>query len=173
VKKRLYAMGLMFLIATNVGDTLFACGEKFLFPMSGPRYLKPLASRFVNSTILIWTNPESELLKGLAGVKVQEVLTKEGYRPTTVATGADFDKALSSGKWDLVLVGHADAQAVSGRLHNSATIVLPIILNPTKERMKQVQMEYSVVLKAPAKTQSLVDAVYEALKLKKSAAKSV
>jgi hypothetical protein len=38
--------------------------------------------------------------------------------------------------------------------------------------MKQVQMEYSVVLKAPAKTQSLVDAVYEALKLKKSAAKS-
>ena len=173
MKKRLYAIGLMFLIATSLGETLFACGEKFLFPMFGPRYLRPAAGLFLNSTILIWTNPESELPKGLAGVKVEEVLTKEGYRPTTVQTGADFDKALSSGKWDLVLVGATDAQAVSLRLHNSATILLPIMLNPTKERMKQAQMEYSVVLKAPAKTQALVDAVYEALKQKKSVAKNI
>ena len=83
-------------------------------------------------------------------------------RPTTVATAAEFDSALSRGEWDLVIVGAADAQAVSSRLQNNSQVVLPVTVNLTDSQIKQARTKYNVVLKGPVKSASFLSAVDEA-----------
>jgi len=115
MKKRICAACLVLLIVHTSANLLLACGDKFLVSSRGTRYQKAPIKREPH-TILIWANPTSELPKGLSGVPVDETLRKVGYRPTTVTTAAEFDSALNRGDWDVVIVGAADAQAVSNRL---------------------------------------------------------
>ena len=173
MKKRLCAVCLVLLIGITSANLLLACGDKFLNSGRGTRYQKAPIKREPHA-ILIWANPASELPRGLASVPVDETLRKVGYQPTTVTTAAEFDSALNRGGWDLVIVGVADAQAVSKRLQDNAPTLLPVALNPSDSQMKQAKMEYEVVLRAPAKRESFLSAVDEALthRAKKSAGKS-
>src|SRR5262245_11386776 len=112
---RLHAVGFLLVIGISSSDTLLACGDKFLVTSRGSRLQRAAVAREAAS-ILIYANPASELPKVLAGIPVGATLTKAGYLPTTVATSDELETALSRGGWDLVVVGMADAQAVSKRL---------------------------------------------------------
>jgi hypothetical protein len=164
---------MVLLIGLSSANLLLACGDKFLISNRGTRYQKAPIKREPH-TILIWANPASELPKGLAGVPIDETLRKVGYRPTTVATAAEFDTALSRGEWDLVIVGAADAQAVSNRLQNKSPVLLPVTVNLTDSQIKQARMKYDIVLRGPVKSASFLSAVDEALahRSKKSAGKT-
>jgi hypothetical protein len=173
MKKRLCVACLMLLIGITSTNVTLACGDKFLISSRGTRYQKAPVKREAH-TILIWANPASESARALTDVPVEETLRKVGYRPTTVATAAEFDSALNRGGWDLVIVGIADAQAVSKRLENNSPILLPVALNLTDSQMKQAKVQYEVVLKGPVKRASFVDAVDEAFahRSKKSVGKA-
>jgi hypothetical protein len=173
MKKRICAACLVLLIGHTSANLLLACGDKFLVSSRGTRYQKAPIKREPH-TILIWANPTSELPKGLSGVPVDETLRKVGYRPTTVTTAAEFDSALNRGDWDVVIVGAADAQAVSNRLQKNSAIVLPVAVNLTDSQMKQVRMTYNVVLRGPVKRDSFLNAVDEVLarRSKKSVGKA-
>jgi hypothetical protein len=67
---------------------------------------------------------------------------------------------LSRGGWDLVLVGMADAQAVSQRVKSYA-VVLPVVL--TAEDLKQTRKQFPVVLKGPAKREAFLEVISDAL----------
>lgn len=163
MNRRLYAAGLLLLIGISSGNILLACGDKFLVSMRGTRFQRAAVAR-EPAAILIYTNPASELPKVLASLPVEATLAKAGYRPTTVATSDEFEKALSRGGWDLVLVGMADAQGVSQRLRGEGVpVVLPVAFNPTASELKETRKQYPVVLKAPAKTMSFLLAIDEAL----------
>jgi len=173
MEKRLCAACLMLLIGFTSANVTLACGDKFLISSRGTRYQKAPVKREPHA-ILIWANPASELAKALRDVPVDETLRKVGYRPTTVATAAEFDSALNRGGWDLVIVGIADAPAVSRRLENNSPILLPVALNLTDSQMKQAKVQYEVVLKGPVKRASFLNAVDEvfAHTSKKSASKA-
>ena len=163
MSKRLRAAGLLLLIAINSGDILLACGDKFLVSSRGTRFQRAAVAR-QPASILIYSNPASELPKVLASIPVDATLTKAGYRPTTVATSDEFEKALSRGGWDLVLVGMADARAVSKRLQGELVpVVLPVVFNPTSSELSESKRLYPVVLKAPAKSQSFLSTIDEAI----------
>src|SRR5262249_32657716 len=140
--------------------TLLACGDKFLVSSRGTRYQlgPPL---YKPAAILIYTNPASDFAKALVGVPVEATLRGVGYRPTTVATSAELDKALSR-DWDLILVGLSDAETVSKRVKRN-TSILPVVVNAAVAEMKQTKKQYSVVLKAPIKSHTLLAAVDQAL----------
>jgi len=150
---------------------LFACGDKFLVSSRGTRYQKAPIKREPHA-ILIWANPDSEIAKGLQGVQVDETLRKVGYQPTSVATSAEFESALNRGGWDLIIVGIADAQALSNRLRANAPTLLPVALNPTDSQMKQAKVQYDVVLRGHVKSAAFLSAVDEAL-ARKSSKKSI
>src|SRR5262245_152464 len=95
---RLCAFGLALLTIANSSSVLLACGDKFLVSTRGTRYQRAAAPR-EPAAILIYTNPESELPKVVAGASVDATLRKAGYRPTTVATSDEFEKALNRGGW--------------------------------------------------------------------------
>ena len=160
MKQRL--LPILVAISLFSSGVFLACGDKFLVSSRGTRYEKAPAKRDP-SAILIWSNPQSELPKGLASVAVNETLSRVGYRPTTVSTLADFEKALNRGGWDLVILGVTDASAVSKRLPPDPPVLLPVVFQPTDRQMKEARAAYEVVLKGPAKRDSFLSAVDEAL----------
>ena len=161
MRMSLCASSLLLLAGISSVNILLACGDKFLVSSRGTRYqIAPVVRK--PSAILIYTNPASEVPKALAGVPIDATLRSVGYRPTTVGTPAEFEKALSQGGWDLILVGVADAEAVSKRVQSNAG-VLPVVVNATAAEMKQTRKQYPVVLKAPTKSQTFLAAIDEAL----------
>ena len=161
MRQALCAAGLVLLTGINSVDILLACGDKFLVSSRGTRYhLAPAVRK--PAAILIYTNPASDVPKALAGVPVDATLRSVGYRPTNVETPAEFEKALTQGGWDLILVELADAEAVSKRVQSHA-IVLPIVVNAKVAEMKQAKKQYPVVLKAPTKSQTFLAVIDEAL----------
>jgi hypothetical protein len=163
MSKRLYAAGLLLLIGVSSSNILLACGDKFLVSSRGTRFQRAAVAR-EPAAILIYANPMSELPKALASLPVDTTLAKAGYRTTTIATLDELERALSRGGWDLVVVGMADAEAVSHRLRgDAAPVVLPVSFNPTTTELKETKRQYPVVFKAPAKSQAFLTAIDEAL----------
>jgi hypothetical protein len=163
MSRRLWATGLLLLIGVGFADALLACGDKFLVTTRGSRFQRAAVAR-EPAAILVYANPTAELVKALASIPVEATLTKAGYRPTTVATAEELEKALARGGWDLVLVGMADAQTVSKLLRGDRIpAVLPVVSNPTGDELDAARKLYPVVLKAPAKSQSFLSAIDDAL----------
>ena len=161
MRKQLCAIGLVLLIGIGSGNSLSACGDKFVSAARGTRFQQAPPGR--QEAILIYTNPASDVPAALARVAVDVTLRGAGYRPTTVATSAEFERELSKGGWDLVLVGLADAQAVIQSAQNKAGI-LPVVLNKTGAELKQTKIQYPVVLtKAPTTNNDFVRIVSDAL----------
>ncbi len=161
MRKRLRAVGLMLLIGLGSANLVSACGDKIVSFARGTRFQQ--APRGRQETILIYTNPASDVPTALARVSVDATLRAAGYRPKTVATSAEFEMELSKGGWDLVLVGLADAQAVSRRAQNKGSI-LPVALKATGEELKQTKKLYPVVLtKAPTTNSDFVRVINDAL----------
>ncbi len=159
MKARATIAGLVLLAGFGFVDLLPGCGDKFLVASRGTRYQHaPVA--YGPAAILIYTNPASDVPKALANVSVSATLTRVGYRPTLVGNAAEFEAMLSRGGWDLVLVGVADAQAVSQRVKNNAG-VLPVVL--TGEDLKKTRKLYPVVLKGPAKNEVFLETIADAL----------
>jgi hypothetical protein len=115
-----------------------------------------------SAAILIYSNPESEAANALASVPIDAMLRSVGHRPTTVETTAEFEKQLSQGGWDLVLVSLADAEVARERVQGSAGL-LPVVVKATTAEMKQAKQQFSVVLSAPTKSRTFLAVVDEAL----------
>jgi hypothetical protein len=161
MRQGICAASLVLLTGISSVNILLACGDKFLVSSRGTRYhLAPAVRK--PAAILIYTNPASDVPEALAGVPIDATLRSVGYRSTTVGTSAEFEKALSQGGWDLILVGLADAEAVSKRVQSYAR-VLPIVVNATVAEMKQAKKQYPVVLNATAKSQTFLAVIDEAL----------
>ena len=147
----------------GAGQPLFACGEKFRVGIRGTRFQRPPVARAAAS-ILIYANPALNLSKALAGVPVDDTLRKAGYRPTTVRSPKEFQSALDRGGWDLVLLDLADSSTAIARSPvANPPVVLPVVFNASKAELAAAKKQHPRVLKGPVKSQSLVDAVDDAL----------
>lgn len=166
---RLIGAGLGLLGCLGTVGSLPACGDKFLVASRGTRYQRAPLTR-LPASILIYSRTAGQL-PGRGEVEgIEEILRKNGYTPTMAGSATEFDRALGRGGWDLVVVGIADAAATSRRLPERAGL-MPVLVNPTAEEMKLSRKEYPVVLKAPAKSQAVLDAVDRALAARKKTAK--
>jgi hypothetical protein len=169
MKTRAVAAALLLLAGTGASQPLLACGEKFLMGSRGTRFQRPASARSP-ATILLYANPALNLSKALANVPFDATLRKAGYKPTVVSSSEAFDSALGRGGWDLVVVDVADSPSVSGRVQGpNAPIVLPVMFNATSADMAAAKKQHRVILKAPTKNQSFLDAIDDALALRSAA----
>jgi hypothetical protein len=164
MKTRVVAAALLLLAGTGISQPLLACGEKFLMGSRGTRFHRPAVRQ--PAAILLYANPGLNLSKALANVPYEATLRKAGYKPTIVSSADAFDSALGRGGWDLVVVDVADSAAVSGRVHGAkAPTVLPVMFNATGAELSAAKKQHRVILKAPTKNQSFLDAIDDALAL--------
>jgi hypothetical protein len=169
MKTRVVAAALLLLAGTGNSQPLLACGEKFLMGSRGTRFQRAAPARSPAS-ILVYANPALSLSRALANVPFDATLRKAGYKPTVVSSAEAFDSALGRGGWDLVVVDVADSPSVSGRAQGAkAPIVLPVMFNATGAELAAAKKQHRVILKAPTKNQSFLDAIDDALALRSAA----
>lgn len=166
MKGRLFAVTLCLLAGAETGHGLLACGDKFLVLSRGTRFERAPAAR-QTAAILLYANPASGLPQTLAGLSVEATLRKAGYRPVSVASADDFERALRTGGWDVVLVDLADAPAASAPAEGrGAPLVLPVALHSTREALADAKKRYAGVINSPTRGQAFVDAIDDAMTAK-------
>ena len=147
---------------------LSACGDKFLVPNRGTRLQRAPLER--HAAILVYSRTPGGLSRSLADADVTRALQKVGYKPTAVTTPAEFARALTGGGWEVVLVNGADAAAARAELSGTTPpAILPIFENPSRDEFSAAKLAYAVVIKAPVKHQTLLDAVDRAIELRADA----
>jgi hypothetical protein len=167
MRRHLPASLLLAFVLLSIEADLSACGDKFLVLGRGSRFQHAALARFA-AAILVYANPGSTLPQALANLPVEATLRKAGYRPTTVASAQDFEDALHTRKWDLLLVDVSDTEAVTARVagESSSPAILPVLYNPTGNELAAARKQYRCVLKSPTKNESFLETIDEALALR-------
>jgi hypothetical protein len=142
----------------------FACGDKFVVLGRGMRLLRVNASTHPAS-ILIYMNPASRVPAADKEFQLQSTLKLAGHKPAAVDDQRALDKALTSGKYDLVLADLSDAPALEKEARASASkpAVIPVVYNPTGAELSAAEKQYSCVVKASKTNHDLLAVIDEAM----------
>lgn len=95
----------------------------------------------------------------------QRSLQKAGHTFVAVQDFTRLDEALKDGKYDLVLVGLADADGLvqENRSATSKPGLLPALYRPTKAEAAAAEKKFHCLLKAPASPSSYLSAIDEVM----------
>ena len=156
-------------LAPLAGRGLEACGDKFLLLSRGTRFERP-AMRRMPATVVAYARAGSGLPAALADLPVRDTLVRAGYTFTVVTTAAELEATLAGGAVDLVMVDVVDAPGVSQQLTAPrAPGVLPVVFGRTTDEVKEVLKGFTCAVKSPRRNQSFLDAVDEALDIRRRA----
>jgi hypothetical protein len=173
MKSRVFIATLLVVVGFGTADRLIACGDKYLNIGLGTHYHRSAAERSA-AKVLMYANPGSELSRLLAALSVETAMNKDGYRPVIAASASEFDTALKSRAWDVIVVDGRDTAAVAQRVQKpAAPHLVPVLTRPTRDELKQAEKTYDTVLNTPTKTRAFVDVVDDAMDLHEIEAQAV
>src|SRR5512143_2084345 len=109
------------------------CGDKFVLLSGGARVNR---SKYP-SRVLVFMNPGSRVPAAEKEFHVEATLTAAGHKAKVVESEAEVQKALDSGKYDLVLADYTDVPELRKRCGTapSKPAVLPLLYKPTPEEL--------------------------------------
>ena len=138
------------------------CGDKFVLLARGARVTR---SQFPSS-ILIFLNPNSRVPAAEKEFRLEATLRAAGHKPVVVESEAEVQKALSSGKYDLVLADVTDAPALRKEANaaSSKPVVLPILYKPTDAELTAAEKEANCMVRPSAKSRDLLIVVDQTMK---------
>jgi hypothetical protein len=145
------------------GNSGFACGDKLLSIRRGIRFQHAYGARPANIVIYSSGNPSRA---NITGAKLQTTLRQAGHKLQTADALPQLDRALKSGKVDVVLVDFADVAGISRQLQSapSRPAVLAVLFKPSKAELAAAQKDYRYALKAPGDDVEYLGAIAEAMK---------
>jgi hypothetical protein len=159
----------VFLIAAGLAGALFlgqglavACGDKFVLLGGGARVNR---SKYP-SRVLVFMNPASRVPAAEKEFHVEATLTAAGHKAKVVESEAEVQKALDSGKYDLVLADTADVPGLRQRCAASASrpAVLPLLYKPTPEELSAAEKEANCLVRPSKKSSDLLAVIDETMK---------
>jgi hypothetical protein len=170
---KLRRSGLVFLALAALGTdpALLACGDKFLVAGRGARFQKGGSHKLV---VVIYARPASSLAAG-AAASFDKTLRRAGYHPTVASAPEELERTLKENPPGLVLADLADAGSV-GKLVPSgamAPAVVPVLANASSRELAEARRSWGVALKANAGSDSLLDAVADAIERRAKSARPV
>jgi ABC-type amino acid transport substrate-binding protein len=161
----------LLVVAALGGTAAFACGDKLLAVGRGVRFQRVYAAR--EAHLVIYSTPARNGAR-LSGAKLQTMLRQAVRKLEFAKDGAQLDRALNSGRVDVVLVDFADLAEVARQLQSapSKPVILPMLLNPSKSDFTAAKKQYKFVLKANADESEYLFAIDEVMKSRLKAAKA-
>ncbi len=155
-------------IATGVAS---ACGDKFVLLGRGARVAR---SQFPSS-ILIFSNPNSRVPAAEKEFRLEATLRAAGHKPFVAESEAEVHKAISSGKYDLVLTDVTDAPALrkEASASTSKPVVLPLLYKPTPAELTAAEKEANCMVRPSAKSRDLLIVVDETMKSRRAGVAAV
>src|SRR5262249_26520730 len=161
--RRIPAIGAMALGALVVADGVASgCGDKFVLIGGGARVMR---SKYP-SRVLVFMNPASRVPAAEKEFHVEATLTAAGHKAKIVESQAEVEKALDTGKYDLVLADVADAPELRQRCATTASkpAVLPLLYKPTPEELAAAEKEANCLVKPSKKSSDLLAVIDETMK---------
>ncbi len=170
MRYRVGVIGLIGISGLCVGTSLLACGDKFLVAGRGARFQRGGA----RAPVLIYAPLSSTLRGGPGNLSVDSVLSRAGYHPAVAASAEELGRILKDGSPGIVLVDIADARTVEKLVPagSPGPIILPVLSNTSRQEVAAARKTWGVALKSPASSDSLLDAVDEAVDLHAKARKA-
>lgn len=171
MRYRVGVIGLVGIASLCVGTSLLACGDKFLVAGRGARFQRGGAH---GTSVLIYAPPSSTLSAGFRNLSVDHVLSRAGYHPAVAASAEELGRILKDGNPGIVLADIADARTVEKLVPagSPGPIILPVLANASRQEVATARKTWGVALKSPASSDSLLDAVDEAVELRAKAIKN-
>src|SRR5215475_4014255 len=110
-----------------------ACGDKLLRVGRSVRFQRMIVSKWP-ATMLIYTPTNSATLPATHMAQFQDYFQKVGHKPLAVENVDEFNAALKSGHYDLVLTDIADADTLQRQVEGSSsqTVILPVLYKHNK-----------------------------------------
>jgi hypothetical protein len=146
-----------------IGGHVFACGDKLVVVGRGLKANRMSAPR--RASILVYADPKGSLPAALEEGHLRKDLERAGHRLRTATSREEFDAALGSGTYDLVL---ADFKAVpllepEANAAASKPTVLPTLFNPSEADLAAASRQYSCVVKSPSDQKDYMIVINEAM----------
>jgi hypothetical protein len=148
--------------AVILGDSVAsACGDKFVLLGRGAR----VARSKYPSTILIFMNPASRVPAADKEFHVEAVLKAAGHKAQVAESEAEVEKALSSGKYDLVLADYNDVPSLRKEAGSMASkpVVLPLLYKPTPAELSAAEKEAECLVRPSKASRDLLIVVDQTL----------
>jgi hypothetical protein len=138
------------------------CGDKFVLIGGAARVNR---SKFP-SRVLVFMNPASRVPAAEKEFHVEATLTAAGHKAKVVETEAEVQKALETGKYDLVLADYADVPELRKQCGASASkpAVLPLLYKPTAAELSAAEKEANCLVRPSKKSSDLLAVIDETMK---------
>ncbi len=138
------------------------CGDKFVLVGGAARINR---SKFP-SRVLVFMNPASRVPAAEKEFHLEATLTAAGHKAKVVETEAEVQKALESGKYDLVLADVGDVPELRKQCGASASkpAVLPLLYKPTPAELSAAEKEANCLVRPSKKSSDLLAVIDETMK---------
>jgi len=138
------------------------CGDKFVLVGGASRVNR---SKFP-SRVLVFMNPASRVPAAEKEFHVEATLTAAGHKARIVESEAEVEKAIESGKYDLVLADVTDVADLRKRCGASASkpAVLPLLYKPTAAELSAAEKEANCLVRPSKKSSDLLAVIDETMK---------
>jgi hypothetical protein len=138
------------------------CGDKFVLVSSAARVNR---SKFP-SRVLVFMNPSSRVPAAEKEFHVEATLTAAGHKAKVVESEAEVQKALETGKYDLVLADVADVPELRKQCGASASkpAVLPLLYKPTAAELSVAEKEANCLVRPSKKSSDLLAVIDETMR---------
>lgn len=162
-------MGRLLIIAATAAGVLslgqgtaFSCGDKFVLIGGAARVNR---SKFP-SRVLVFMNPGSRVQAAEKEFHVEATLAAAGHRAKVVESEAEVQKALDSGKYDVVLADYADVPDLRKRCGAIASkpAILPLLYKPTAAELTAAEKEANCLVRPSKKSTDLLAVIDETMK---------
>jgi hypothetical protein len=163
MSRRIFAMAATVAGALALGQGVAAgCGDKFVLIGGAARVNR---SKFP-SRVLVFMNPSSRVPAAEKEFHVEATLTAAGHKAKVVESQAEVEKALESGKYDLVLADYADVPELRKQCGASASkpAVLPLLYKPTAAELSAAEKEANCLVRPSKKSSDLLAVIDETMK---------
>ncbi|HJW14495.1 MAG TPA: hypothetical protein VJ776_07355 [Thermoanaerobaculia bacterium] len=144
------------------GGIAFGCGDKFVLIGGGARVMR---SKYP-SRVLVFMNPASRVPAAEKEFHVEATLTAAGHKAKVVESEAEVEKALESGKYDLVLADTTDVPELRKRCGAAASkpAVLPLLYKPTAQELAAAEKEANCLVRPSKRSSDLLAVIDETMK---------
>jgi DNA-binding NtrC family response regulator len=143
---------------------VFACGDKLVVVGRGLKTSRAMGAPH-RASILVYADPKGSLPAALEEGHLRKDLERAGHRLRTTTSREEFDAALGTGTYDLVLADFKAAPLLESETKAAASkpTILPTLYNPSDAELAAASRQYSCVVKAPGDQKDYMTVINEAM----------
>ena len=155
---------LLLVVIVNSAASAFACGDKFVVFGQGVRFQRAYAATHPAS-ILVYLKPGSRWTTPENRDRLLNVLRMVGHHPQAVGTVEEFQAAVSTGTYDIVLTEFDTLPAVTPAATKSKAhpTIIPLVFEPSRGELEHLEKQNSCTVAVSKRSHELLTVINDTM----------